>query len=189
MASNTHQFNGAMAEDLCLACGICCDGTLFADVKLQAADDASHLQALGLPIAAPSVGRARQTVGVSMGRFSQPCRAFQSCRCRIYENRPKHCRDFECVLLRSVKSGETARSAAFSVIRAARDRAEKVGRLLLELGDRDEHLALSQRFRRTTKRLERSKLDEETADRYGQLTLAVHDLNVLLSQAFYPGEA
>jgi hypothetical protein len=30
-------------------------------------------------------------------------------------------------------------------------------------------------------------LDEETADTYAQLTLAVHDLNLLLSDAFYPG--
>jgi hypothetical protein len=86
-----------------------------------------------------------------------------------------------------VKSGKTEGAAAFNIIRVARERAQKVERLLLELGDQHENLALSQRFRRTMKRLERSKLDEETADRYGRLTLAVHDLNVLLSRAFYPG--
>ena len=46
---------------------------------------------------------------------------------------------------------------------------------------------LSVRFRRTVKRMEAGVLDDETADRYGELTLAVHDLNVLLAQAFYPG--
>jgi hypothetical protein len=35
--------------------------------------------------------------------------------------------------------------------------------------------------------LEKSGLTEETAATFGELTLAVHDLNVLLSQAFYPG--
>jgi hypothetical protein len=48
-------------------------------------------------------------------------------------------------------------------------------------------LPLSARFRRTGKRLRESDWDEETADVYAQLTLAVHDLNLLLGDAFYPG--
>jgi hypothetical protein len=73
------------------------------------------------------------------------------------------------------------------IIRTARERAEKVRRLLHALGDTDERLPLSARFRRACKRLKERDLDEETADTYGQLTLAVHDLNLLLSDAFYPG--
>lgn len=68
----------------------------------------------------------------------------------------------------------------------ARKRAEKVQRLLLALGDETKEMALSSRFRRMAKRFERSNLDKETADRYGQLTVAVHDLNLLLSETFYP---
>jgi len=73
------------------------------------------------------------------------------------------------------------------VIKTARRRVDKVKKLLRELGDAEEHLALSVRFRRMQRRMETSELDEESADRYGELTLAVHDLNVLLSGAFYPG--
>jgi hypothetical protein len=29
-------------------------------------------------------------------------------------------------------------------------------------------------------------LNDETAEKFGELTLAVHNLNVLLSEAFYP---
>jgi hypothetical protein len=35
--------------------------------------------------------------------------------------------------------------------------------------------------------MESSELDDESADCFGELTLAVHDLNLLLSGAFYPG--
>jgi hypothetical protein len=35
--------------------------------------------------------------------------------------------------------------------------------------------------------MEAQGLDEETAELYGRLTLAVHDLNLLLAEAFYPG--
>jgi hypothetical protein len=75
------------------------------------------------------------------------------------------------------------------IIRTARERADKVRRLLGALGDADDQLPLSARFRQMGKRLEERELDEETADTYAQLTLAVHDLNLLLSDAFYPGSA
>jgi len=101
-------------------------------------------------------------------------------------DRPQYCRQFECVLLKSVKAGRTETAAALRIIRTARERADKVRRLLHALGDTAEQLPLSARFRRAGKRLKERDLDEETADTYGQLTLAVHDLNLLLGEAFYP---
>jgi len=74
------------------------------------------------------------------------------------------------------------------IIGTARQRADKVRRLLRELGDTDERTALSARFRRTARRLEKAALDEASAATYGELTMAVHDLNFLLSQSFYPGD-
>jgi hypothetical protein len=108
-------------------------------------------------------------------------------RCRIYADRPEYCRQFECLLLQSVKAGRTEAAAALRIIRTARDRADNVRRLLHAVGDTDMQLPLSTRFRRTAKRLQGRELDDATADTYGQLTLAVHDLNLLLADAFYPG--
>jgi len=62
-----------------------------------------------------------------------------------------------------------------------------VRRLLRRLGDRDETLALGRRFPRIARRLQQAAPDPATARTYGELTLAFHDLNCLLSQAFYPG--
>ncbi|MGH7973481.1 MAG: hypothetical protein ACREIC_32600 [Limisphaerales bacterium] len=90
--------------------------------------------------------------------------------------------------MKSVKSGKTSKAAALGIIRTARECSDRVWRLLRELGDVDEELSLSKRFRRTTRRLEEASLDDQTAELYGDLTLAVHDLNFLLSQAFYPGD-
>jgi hypothetical protein len=36
--------------------------------------------------------------------------------------------------------------------------------------------------------MDKGELDAGTAGAYGELTLAVQDLNVLLSEGFYPGE-
>jgi hypothetical protein len=89
--------------------------------------------------------------------------------------------------LQRAGDGRIAIGAAERIVQDAKLRVKKVKRLLGELGDTDESTALSIRFRRVRKRMETSRLDEENADLYGQLTLAVHDLNVLLSSAFYPG--
>ena len=77
-------------EHLCLACGLCCDGTLFDNVQLGPRDDAKHLRALGLPVAVTR-GRAAVTF------FRQPCAALCADRtCRVYADRPGQCRAFEC---------------------------------------------------------------------------------------------
>lgn len=187
--------HGSAAEDICLTCGLCCNGVIFADVRLQPGDNAARLQALGLPLRAPTQRRseAASTAGAiapsaeRLPRFTQPCAALEGCRCRIYAERPQYCREFECLLLKSVKAGRTPRAEAWRIIRTARQRADTVRRLLRELGDAEEQLPLSARFRRMSKRLQTAGLDEPKAELYGELTLAVHDLNLLLSQAFYPG--
>ena len=72
-----------------------------------------------------------------------------------------------------------------SVIDTARARSQEVRKLLRRLGDSDETAALADRFRRTTRRLERANLDEKAVELYGRLTLAFHDLNLLIHEAFY----
>lgn len=174
------------AGKLCLACGLCCNGVIFADVKLQAGDDMERLRAVGLPLQKPGGAENRPRTAVTKFKFDQPCAAHDGCHCRIYPDRPLHCRSFECLLLKSVIAGKTAQGEALGLVSKARQRADKVRQFLRELGDREETLALSARFRRTRNRLERGGLDEATAELYGQLTLAVHELNLLISQAFYP---
>jgi hypothetical protein len=173
--------NCPKAEAICLACGLCCNGVIFADVKLQPGDKAERLRSGGLPVSKPRSARGSP-------RFTQPCAAYDGCRCRVYAYRPQYCRHFECVLFKSVMAGRTQPAAALRIIGTARGRAEKVRALLRALGNRDERIALSVRFRRMTRRLQEAALDEDTAETYGKLTLAVHDLNLLVGEAFYPGE-
>jgi Fe-S-cluster containining protein len=154
---------------------MCCNGVLFKDVELQPGDDAAKLIRLGLAFA-----KSRQQ------KFPQPCAALDCRRCGIYADRPVRCRQFECALLKSVAEGEMETPKALRVIRDTQKRAEKVKRLLRELGDDEEWRALSLRFKRMQRRFESSVVDEETADKFGELTLAVHDLNLALRARFYP---
>ena len=172
--------NPGDSNSLCLECGLCCNGVIFANGQLQPEDDADHLRSLGLKF---EPNRKSQIVN---RKFVQPCACFDGRNCKIYPDRPEYCREFECLLLKSVKAGRTDTAAAFRIIRDARQRVEKVKRLFSDLGNTEEELALSKRFRKVKRHLESSVLDEDTAEKFGDLTLAVHDLNLLLGEAFYP---
>jgi len=173
---------GSLAEQLCLTCGLCCNGVLFKDVELQPEDDAVRLKSLGLPV------RIRHSSFVIRhSKFPQPCAALcGDNRCRIYAERPARCRQFECALFKSVAVGKTPVAAALRTIRTARQRADRVRSLLRVLGDTNEQVAFSLRFKRLRQRLESAPPDDATAENYADLTLAVQDLNHLLAQSFYP---
>ncbi len=182
----------SVSEKLCLTCGLCCNGVIFADVQLQRGDDPNRLEAIGLRLVArrkPS-GAGANISAVKSGtayKFPQPCSAFDGCRCRIYEDRPKHCRAFDCALLKSVQAGQTKPASAIRTIEKARLRAQTVRELLRELGDANEHIALALRFRQTAKRLQKTACTAHTAGTFSELTLAAHNLNLVLSEKFYPG--
>lgn len=175
-----------LPEQLCLQCGLCCDGTLFRDVELQPGDDAGHLRALGLPVRAGSSGA---------GKFPQPCAALcADLRCRVYADRPTRCREFECALFKSVAAGGMEQVAALKVIRQTRQQAEQVRRLLRELGETGERVSLSRRFRKVKRHFDAGAvpagLDRETAyDLFAELSLAVHGLDQRLRTKFYPDPA
>ena len=201
---------GPLTDRLCLLCGLCCSGVLFKDVELQPGDNAEKLAGLGLPlkrsgrhegVSTPPNGLSntppsgpvprgqdrRTTRPACSAKFAQPCAALQTDgRCRIYADRPSRCREFDCALLKSVGAGQCALKAALRILGTARARVDRVRRLLRELGDWDEQLALRLRFKRLHRRLARARLDDETAATFSRLTLAVHGLNLLLREAFYP---
>jgi Fe-S-cluster containining protein len=166
------------SQKLCLACGLCCNGVLFADVRLQKDDDAEALQRLGLPVISKGKG----------WRFAQPCAALEGCRCRIYSERPGYCRAFDCSLLKRVLAGDMERRVALGIITRAREQMTRVTELLKRLGDNDERLPLRQRFRQQAQRLARTKNSEETAALFSELTLVFHELSLLLQESFYPGK-
>lgn len=176
----------ALPEQLCLQCGLCCDGALFRDVELQPGDDADELRSLGLPVRAGSSGG---------GKFPQPCAALcADLRCRVYADRPTRCREFECALFKSVAAGGTDPAAALKVVQQTRQQAERVRRLLRELGETSELVSLSRRFQKVKREFDAGRvpaaLDRETAyDLFAQLSLAVHGLDRRLRTKFYPGLA
>ena len=166
-------------EQLCLACGLCCDGALFGHVRLGAGDDGRRLKALGLPV---STSRSK----TPLVRFPQPCEALCADRtCRVYAERPAQCRAFECGVFQRFSSGRIPLAKALRLVKQARLRANRVRALLRELGDTEEHRSLDARFERALRRLDSGAVDPGEADLFAELTQAVHALQLLAHESFY----
>ena len=56
----------SLTDTLCTRCGLCCDGSLFADVELASRREATGLEVLGLDI---------EDDGANTALLLQPCRA------------------------------------------------------------------------------------------------------------------
>lgn len=167
------------SEQLCLACGLCCDGTLFDGVQLEPGDDAKQLRTLGLPV---KVSRGRNPAA----RFPQPCAALCADRtCRLYADRPRQCRTFECKVFKEVRAGQIAYAAAQRLVKKTRRQAEEARRLLRLLGDTEEHRSLGERFHRMQCRLEVEPTDQTALAHFADLSLTIHRLKLLAHERFY----
>jgi len=166
-----------LIQQLCQACALCCNGVLFKDVELQAHDDPIRLEAARLTL--------QRTPGKTL--LPQPCDALCEDRsCAIYASRPSRCRDFDCHLLQETGAGRLPLDSALRTVGQAARKAERVRTLLARLESTPRtHLPLSVRFRRLQREVERRGLGADAAATYADLTLAMQDLNFLLSQRFH----
>ena len=159
---------------LCPACGMCCNGVLFGDVELWRGDAAGRLAGLGLDL----FRKGRKTA------FSQPCACFDGKHCRIYGDRPKPCRAFECRLLQRVQAGDMKPAMALRKIGEARDRAEEVRRLLRVFGNHDEGSPLNRRYAAVLAQPIELDGDPAKIEQRGKLLRAVHKLVKRLQNDF-----
>lgn len=167
------------SEKLCLACGLCCDGTLFDGVQLERGDSAKKLRGLGLPV---TTYRGKRP----LSRFPQPCAALCADRtCRIYADRPRQCRTFECKLFKELRAGLIGIEAALKVVGKARRQADKARRLLRRLGDDGDQRSLGERFHRMDDRLRADSSDPAALALFADLSLAIHRLKLLAHERFY----
>lgn len=126
----------SLTDALCTKCGLCCDGTLFADVELAGHAEIARLVNIGIDVEVED----RRTA-----LLSQPCTALRGTRCGIYAHRPKCCRTFECHLLQNAQRGAVTVERALDEIADARGQVRLVHALLRRLGNRDVDLPIRER--------------------------------------------
>jgi len=110
--------------NICLSCGLCCDGTLIGFVKL----DSEELPGM------------REVMDIEdengNGFFLQPCNSYCD-GCTIYSKRPKQCASFKCELLKSFEQKELNFDSAIEIINVVKQKKiaieKKVAILQIEL--------------------------------------------------------
>jgi uncharacterized protein len=113
-------------EILCTACGLCCDGTLFADVELTGRRELEKVEAMGLE---------GEDEPQNASVLVQPCAALKNRNCSVYNFRPKCCRTFECRILKRVKNGSLSTASARNQIADTLKRITRVKELLAPFSD------------------------------------------------------
>ena len=169
----------SLTDILCTRCGLCCDGSLFADVELAGTDEASALEVMGLEIE-----DADEKDG---GLLLQPCRALKGKRCSIYPHRPDCCRTFECRLLQEVKRGAVGVNRAKEKIAEALKRIERIKELIVQLGPGDERLPLKERCVEALALSEEVAADPETNRKRAELQFAMTSVENLIQKTFLGG--
>jgi Fe-S-cluster containining protein len=143
------------ARDLCIACGFCCDGTLFRKTGVSHAERARMLE-MEIFADCPEVDEGDPAaLLVDQGNrpetwMPQPCAALAEGGCGIYAVRPKVCRNFECLLLPKVKRGLVPLSEALDVVANIRTLGRDVEdlRALRRGNEGDEKLIMLIRLKR-----------------------------------------
>ncbi|MEP6668778.1 MAG: YkgJ family cysteine cluster protein [Chthoniobacter sp.] len=162
------------ASRLCAACGMCCNGVMFYIVRLQPKDSAKELSALGLKL--------KRKKGQNY--IQQPCPAFRGSHCSIYAARPERCRVFACRQLQKVEAGEITEALALERIHEAQRRVAEVEELLEKAGRTSPKRALFKRYEKIMAVPVDAFSDPVTAELRGQLTRAMHELDVFLDEEF-----
>jgi Fe-S-cluster containining protein len=107
-------------SQLCVACGICCDGILFSSVTITDPSEAERVRAHRIPV----------HVVDERHFFDQPCSALGDKGCSIYTERPLLCHAYRCLLLKQVDAGTMALADALRIVEDARKREVEIRAML-----------------------------------------------------------
>jgi hypothetical protein len=110
--------------NICLSCGLCCDGTLIGFVQLEKNEVSSVTRFMEVDVVNGN------------GIFLQPCDKYCD-GCTIYSNRPNQCASFNCDLLKSIDEKELAFNSAIEIVLEVKQRRaiieDKLTNLQIEL--------------------------------------------------------
>jgi hypothetical protein len=165
----------SLTDALCTTCGLCCDGSLFADVELAGESEAARLEVMGLEIDDGDAGG---------GSLVQPCAALQGKMCGIYAHRPKCCRTFECRLLQDVRRGTITVARAKDCIAEVSRQISRLRQLATQLGQHDDHLPLKERCTEALGFADAPNLSPSQARKRAELEATMNAVEKLVQRRF-----
>ena len=171
--------NPSLTNSLCTRCGLCCDGSLFADVELAGTAEATTLEVMGLEIEDAEVADGALLL--------QPCAALKGKRCSVYPHRPECCRTFECRLLQEVRRGSVEIVVAKARVAETLKQIERVKKLVGQLGQSNQRLPLKERCVEALANSEEASVHPRLKRKRAELEIAITSMDHLLRETFLDG--
>ena len=104
-------------SDLCVSCGMCCDGTFLDWAPVLPDDDLRGLQRVGHPV---------QQSDERGDHFALPCPALVDTCCTVYGHRPSICSTYRCALLEAFARDDVDGPAALGIIESTLEVRDRV---------------------------------------------------------------
>lgn len=158
-----------MSEEgaLCIACGMCCSGTIFDSINLDPTE--TKLMA--------ARGGSLADEGPTAIPF--PCPMLEGTCCTIYASRPKLCRSYRCEVLNGLRADKLDHRAALDLIETAR----KLEGAVLTLLPPDQTIVQARRAWQADPQFWRA-LPESEREAALRLVMALAALNLHLDRHF-----
>ncbi len=133
---NKNSANTKSGEKLCLACGLCCDGTLFKGAVIEKNEGLKIHSQLDL------------TVDKEKNRFMLPCHLHDpEVGCTVYgQVRPRVCGNFRCKLLKRLHKGKVSEQEALKIVVKTKALKKQVVSEIIKRASFIEPLTLIEKF-------------------------------------------
>ena len=161
--------NEPLESILCTRCGLCCNGSFFADIELSGPREATRMELAGLEVEDDSL-------------LLQPCAGLKGSRCSMYAHRPKCCRTFECLLLQRAKRGQISIATATRQIDDTLMLVQRIRGLLANMPETERGLPLKEQC------LEAIALSDPDSPTSAELEAAVDSLDSVINKVFLQTE-
>jgi uncharacterized protein len=154
-------------SQLCLDCGLCCNGTLFGHADFYPRDVVNGV--LKVPAQIPVQRRSKGLY------FFLPCPAHDATTgCTVYAERPTICSGFECDLLKSMKSGAIDLEGARQIVAETKERAASLTKYVGPA--REGAQSLPRRVLMLARQIQADPTAHQVPDSFAEDALALHQI-------------
>ena len=159
-------------QNICIHCGLCCDGTLFNHARIKENE----------PL---ETGYAFQTFNEKQRSFKLPCSYLKDTICSIYDQRPYAiCESFRCKLLRKVISENVSYIDAIKMINEVIALKMKIELQILEHHPKNNGDSLPRKMKEFETHFAETMNDVEFRKKFGHILLDFFILKKKLSDSF-----
>jgi Fe-S-cluster containining protein len=158
--------------NICLECGLCCDGTLIGFVELNKEEQ-------------PAIREIMQIEEVGgNGFFLHPCCKLGVDGCEIYAKRPHQCAIFKCGLLKSVENLKLNLESAVKIINEVRQKKLIIEEQIDTLDFNLQSHSFYFRVIELKKLIEKNEAEVSESLKHAELLSDLRELNALIISKF-----